>query len=255
MQITADWYPMWPTWPWYFEWYKWNRNNIKYYFNILSMSRIWLPFHHMDFYTTLTVCTPPQTTIPIIHCTDDTHTEHTADCTNHTADCTDHTAYLSHGLPLCHCFSILQMLATTKPSRVVLLCCVVLCCVCVVLCCVVLCCVVLCCVVLCCVCCVCCVVLCCVVPDLLFVTWISLCLALWILFADRRPRPFTWVLFCLALYMTVCHLFDPACVFEPCLAIQACIWIRTPLVLSAPLQSIYYLGKKQLSDSKALTSQ
>ncbi len=83
------------------------------------------------------------------------------------------------------------MLATTKPSRVVL-CCVVLCCVvlcCVVLCCVVLCCVVLCCVVLCCVV-LCCVVLC-VVPDLLFVTWISLCLALWILFADRRPRPFT----------------------------------------------------------------
>ncbi len=93
---------------------------------------------------------------------------------------------------------------------------------------------------------------CCLVPDLLFVTWISLCLALWILFADRRPRPFTWVLFCLALYMTVCHLFDPACVFKPCLAIQACIWIRTPLLLSAPLLSIYYLDKKQLSDSKAL---
>ncbi len=54
-RLPADWYPMWPTWPWYFEWYKWNRNNIKYYFNILSMSRIWLPFHHMDFYTTLTV--------------------------------------------------------------------------------------------------------------------------------------------------------------------------------------------------------
>ncbi len=40
----------------------------------------------------------------------------------------------------------------------------------------------------------------------------SLCLALWILFADRRPRPFTWLLSCLALYMPVSHLLDPACV-------------------------------------------
>ncbi len=38
-------------------------------------------------------CTPPQTTIPITHCTDDTRTEHTADCT-------EHTTYLNHGLPL-----------------------------------------------------------------------------------------------------------------------------------------------------------
>ncbi len=52
-------------------------------------------------------CTPPQTTIPITHCTDDTRTEHTADCTEHTADCsehtadcTDHTTYLNHGLLL-----------------------------------------------------------------------------------------------------------------------------------------------------------
>ncbi len=40
----------------------------------------------------------------------------------------------------------------------------------------------------------------------------SLCLALWILFADRRQRPFTSVLICLALYIPVCHLFNPACV-------------------------------------------
>ncbi len=53
-------------------------------------------------------CTPPQTTIPIAHCTDDTRTEHTADCTEHTADCSEHTAdcsdhttYINHGLPLC----------------------------------------------------------------------------------------------------------------------------------------------------------
>ncbi len=31
------------------------------------------------------------------------------------------------------------------------------------------------------------------------------CQALWILFADRRPRPFTWVLICLALNIPVCH--------------------------------------------------
>ncbi len=62
-------------------------------------------------------CTPPQTTIPITHCTDDTRTEHTADCTQHTADCTqhtadcsehtadytDHTTYLNHGLPVSLC--------------------------------------------------------------------------------------------------------------------------------------------------------
>ncbi len=40
----------------------------------------------------------------------------------------------------------------------------------------------------------------------------SLCLALWILFADRRQRPFTWVPICLALNIPVCHLFNPACV-------------------------------------------
>jgi len=34
-------------------------------------------------------CTSIRTTIPIIHCTNDTHT----------ADCTDYTPYLSHGLP------------------------------------------------------------------------------------------------------------------------------------------------------------
>ncbi len=59
-----------------------------------------LPFtHHMDSCTTLHYCcTSPQTTIPIIHCTDDTHT---ADCTDdtYTAGCSDYTPYLSHGLP------------------------------------------------------------------------------------------------------------------------------------------------------------
>ncbi len=33
-------------------------------------------------------CTQPQTTIPITHYTNDTRTEHTADCIEHTADCT-----------------------------------------------------------------------------------------------------------------------------------------------------------------------
>ncbi len=40
-------------------------------------------------------CTSPRTTVPIIYCTDDTHT---ADCTDYTAD-SHHTPYLSHGLP------------------------------------------------------------------------------------------------------------------------------------------------------------
>ncbi len=44
-------------------------------------------------------CTSPRTTVPIIHCTDDTHTHtHTADCTDYTAD-SHHTPYLSHGFP------------------------------------------------------------------------------------------------------------------------------------------------------------
>ncbi len=48
------------------------------------MSRIWLPFHHMDSCTTLQLhITPPQTTTPIIHCTYDAHSPH--HCTNHTA--------------------------------------------------------------------------------------------------------------------------------------------------------------------------
>ncbi len=46
--------------------------------------------HHIDSCTTLTVARHPRTTMPIIHCTDDTHT---ADCTNHTADSV-HTPYL-----------------------------------------------------------------------------------------------------------------------------------------------------------------
>ncbi len=73
----------------------------------------------------------------------------------------------------------------------------------------------------------------CLIPDLLLVTWLSLCLALWILFADRRPRLFTWLLFCLAPSIPVCHLFYPDCDFWPYLAIKACKWICTPLVLSA----------------------
>ncbi len=47
------------------------------------LSRIWLPFHHMDSCTTLQLhITPPQTTTPIIHCTHDAHSPH--HCTNHT---------------------------------------------------------------------------------------------------------------------------------------------------------------------------
>ncbi len=47
--------------------------------------------HHMTHNTHC--CAPPQTAIPITHCTDDTRTKHTADCT-------DHTTYLNHGLTL-----------------------------------------------------------------------------------------------------------------------------------------------------------
>ncbi len=68
---------------------------------------------------------------------------------------------------------------------------------------------------------------CCLVPDLLLVTWLSLCLALWILFADRRPRR-------LLQYSSALPHLAPSC--WPCLAIKACTWIRTPLVLSAALQ-------------------
>ncbi len=50
-------------------------------------------------------------------------------------------------------------------------------------------------------------------PLLVYLDYPS-CQALWILFTDRRPRPFTWVLICLALNISVCHLFDPACVFD-----------------------------------------
>ncbi len=107
----------------------------------------------------------------------------------HTADCTDHTAYLSHGLPLCHCRVLLSVYHPPDVRHIPSLsvfcysfCLVLLCC---------------------------------------LVVWFlnfcllpgsSLCLALWILFADRRPCPFTWLLSCLALYMPVCHLLDPACV-------------------------------------------
>ncbi len=50
----------------------------------ILLSRIWLPFHHMDSCTTLQLhITPPQTTNPIIHCTYNAHSPH--HCTNHTA--------------------------------------------------------------------------------------------------------------------------------------------------------------------------
>ncbi len=137
-------------------------------------------------------CTPPQTTIPITHCTDDTQliALNTLLITlTHTADCTDHTAYLSHGLPLCHYRVLLSIWHPPDVSHIPSLsvfcysfCLVLLCCL--------------------------------VVWFLTFclLPGSSPCLALWILFADRRPRPFTWLLSCLALYMPVCHLLDPACV-------------------------------------------
>ncbi len=57
------------------------------------------PFHHIDSCTTTTVARHPRTTIPIIHCTDDTHT---ADCTNHAHTWElshNHTPYINPGLP------------------------------------------------------------------------------------------------------------------------------------------------------------
>ncbi len=58
-----------------------------------ALSRIWLPFHHMDSCTTLQLhITPPQTTTPIIHCTYDTHIP-----IHH---CTSHTAVTNHSLAL-----------------------------------------------------------------------------------------------------------------------------------------------------------
>ncbi len=136
-----------------------------------------------------------------------------------------------------------------------MLCCVVLCCV--VLCCVVLCCVVLCCVVLCF-----CVQSCVFVFSLVFLC----CLAVWFLtfcllpgFLSVLPSGYCSPIVDHARLLeyssalpSIWPFVRPCLCFWPCLAIQACIWIRTPLVLSAPLQSIYYLGKKQLSDSKAL---
>ncbi len=66
-----------------------------------ALSRIWLPFHHMDSCTTLTVAHHLRLQFPSFTALK-TQYIHPADCINHTADCTDHTAYLSHGLPLCH---------------------------------------------------------------------------------------------------------------------------------------------------------
>ncbi len=79
---------------------------------------------------------------------------------------------------------------------------------------------------------------CYLVPDLLpYILDYPSCQALWILFADRRPCPFTWVLICLALNIPVLPFVRP-CLFWPCLLIKACTWIHTPLVLSAPSSSI-----------------
>ncbi len=71
-----------------------------------------------------------------------------------------------------------------------------------------------------------------------------LCLAFWILFADRRPRLFTWLLSCLGLYMPVCHLLDPACVLtmssnkslhmDPHASVN-CVILQSPL--QSPLRS------------------
>ncbi len=59
------------------------------------------PAHYYGLLHHTNCCTSPRTTVPIIHCTDDTHT---AECTDytHTAD-SNQTCYISHGLPLSHC--------------------------------------------------------------------------------------------------------------------------------------------------------
>ncbi len=80
-----------------------------------ALSRIWLPFHHMDSCTTLQLhITPPQTTTPIIHCTHKAHSSHHCTITQlspiahlpwlscHT--CTSFThPHISSTLPCTHC--------------------------------------------------------------------------------------------------------------------------------------------------------
>ncbi len=67
-------------------------------------------------------CTLPWTTVPITHCTDDTHT---ADCTDYIAY-SHHTPYLSHGLPQSDRRVLLAHIATladnylTEPNVVVI---------------------------------------------------------------------------------------------------------------------------------------
>ncbi len=65
------------------------------------LSRIWLPFHHMDSCTTLQLhITPPQTTTPIIHCTHDAHSPH--HCTNYTVTYHSFALIVSPHLHLIH---------------------------------------------------------------------------------------------------------------------------------------------------------
>ncbi len=69
-------------------------------------SGLWTSAHHIDSSTTLTVAGHPRTTVPIIHCTDDTHT---TDCTDHTQLIPICTFFISLGLSLCDrrvCYSI-----------------------------------------------------------------------------------------------------------------------------------------------------
>ncbi len=166
------------------------------------MSQIWLPFHLIDSCTTQTVASY-WTTFPITHCTD-----HTA-VSNRTLTWEPlHTPYKRHSFPLPPCRVLFSSKCSLLPSSP---CCVLVfsllycsvffscftepflvsvssfsfslvfpCCLAVWF------------------------LTFCLLPGL------SLCLVLWILFADRRPCPFTRVLFCLALYIPVCHLFDPA---------------------------------------------
>ncbi len=69
-------------------------------------------------------------------------------------------------------------------------------------------------------------------PLLVYLDYLS-CQALWILFADRRPRPFTWVLICLALNIPFVR---PCLFFWPCLRLKAYTWIRIPHVSFVLLQ-------------------
>ncbi len=85
-----------------------------------ALSRIWLPFHHMDSCTTLQLyITPPQTTTPIIHCNYDTHIP-IHHCTNHTA-VTNHSLALivSPHLHLIHTHTYKQHTSMHSPQSLV----------------------------------------------------------------------------------------------------------------------------------------